>query len=81
MRRKRTLNEKKLSFLKNEFDVGKSDIEKMTVEQWKEIRLRCFEFEGDEALDSAESDSAELSERGEIAASIVNTKYKQLFSE
>lgn len=81
MRRKRMLNEKQLSFLKNEFDVGKSDIEKMTVEQWKEIRLRCFEFEGDEALDAAESDSAELSERGEIAASIVNTKYKQLFSE
>lgn len=26
------LNEKQLSFLKNEFDVGKSDIEKMTVE-------------------------------------------------
>lgn len=76
------LNEKQLSFLKNEFDVGKSDVEKMTVEHnGKKYVLGALNLEATKPLDSAESDSAELSERGEIAASIVNTKYKQLFSE
>lgn len=50
----------------------------MTLEKWIEVRMKCFDIEGDEAIDAAENDSAELSERGEIAASIVNTKYRQL---
>lgn len=73
------LNEKQLDFLKTEFNIDKEAIGKMTIEEWREIRIKCFELEGGEALDAAGEDSTELSERGEIAASIVDTKYRQIF--
>ncbi len=72
------LSEKQYQFLENEFGINKSDVDKFSKEEWKEIRFKCFAIEGDFAMDMADSDSAYLPERGEIAASIANIKYSEL---
>ena len=51
----------------------------MDIDRWTELREKCFEIEGAEAMDIA-SDTCILPDRGEIAASIVDTPYKALFS-
>lgn len=75
------LNEKQLDFLEKEFGITKNDIAKYSEEEWKEIRFKCFAIEGDFAMDMADSDSAYLPERGEIAASIADTKYSELAAQ
>lgn len=74
-------DEKQLEFLEKEFGITKSDIAGYSEEEWKEIRLKCFAIEGDFAMDMADSDSAYLPERGEIAASIADTKYSELVAQ
>lgn len=69
------LNENQLDFLKTEFSLDKKAIDEMTIEQWREIRMKCFDIEGDEAIDAAENDSVELSERGEHCKHKVSTAF------
>ena len=72
------LSHKQLDFLKKEFSVTETDIKKMDIDKWTELREKCFEIEGAEAMDIP-SDTCVLPDRGEIAASIVDTTYKALF--
>ncbi len=72
------LNEKQLDFLKTEFGLTKEDIGKMTADQWKEIREKCFYIEADELMDLEDDEEAEESERCKLATSIANIKFSQL---
>ena len=72
------LSHKQLEFLEKEFSVTETDIQNMNIDRWTELREKCFEIEGAEAMDIP-SDTCALSDRGEIAASIVDTAYKALF--
>ena len=74
------LNPKQIAFLNEQFGISEKDIKDISLEKWKEIRLKCFEIEGTEATKIADKDTCMLSEFGEIAASIVDTKYKQIFA-
>lgn len=71
------LNEKQLKFLKEELGFAKEEIEKMSVEEWKQVREQCFYIEADELMD-LEDDETQESERCNIATSIANMKYSQL---
>lgn len=73
------LNPNQIAFLKEQFDISEKDIKNISLEEWKEIRLKCFEIEGAEALKIADKDNCVLSDSGEIAASIVDTKYREIF--
>lgn len=71
-------NEQK-KFLNSEFNIPESEIQNISLPRWKEIRLKCFDIEGAEAM-GISSETCILPDRGEIAASIVDTPYKALFS-
>ena len=73
------LSHKQLDFLEKEFSVTETNIKNMDIDKWTELREKCFEIEGAEAMDIP-SDTCVLPNRGEIAASIVDTTYKALFS-
>lgn len=73
------LNSKQIEFLKSEFNISENEIQNISLPRWKEIRLMCFDIEGAEAMDIS-SDTCILPDRGEIAASIVDTPYKVLFN-
>lgn len=72
------LNEKQLGFLKTEFGLTKEDIEKTTADGWKEIREKCFYIEADELMDIEDDESADESERCQLATSIANIKFSKL---
>ncbi len=72
------LNEKQLDFLKTEIGLTKEHIGKMTADQWKEIREKCFYIEADELMDLEDDEEAEESERCKLATSIANIKFSQL---
>ncbi len=72
------LSEKQLDFLKTEFGITKEDIGKMTADQWKEIREKCFNIEADELMDLGDDEEAEESERCKLATSIADIKFSQL---
>lgn len=74
------LNPNQIAFLKEQFGISEKDIKNISLEKWKEIRLKCFEIEGAEAMKIADKSTCILSDLGEIAASIVDTKYKQIFA-
>lgn len=73
------LSHKKLEFLKKKFSVTEADINNMDTDRWTELREKCFEIEGAEAM-NIPFDTCVLPNRDEIAASIVNVTYKALFS-
>lgn len=73
------LSHEQLEFLKKEFSVTEADINNMDIDRWTELREKCFEIEGAEAM-NIPSDTCVLPNRGEIAASIVDVTYKALFS-
>ena len=70
------LNSDQIAFLKEQFDISEKDIKNISLQ--KEIRLKCFEIEGAEAMKIADENTCILSDLGEIAASIVDTAYKQI---
>lgn len=72
------LNSDQIAFLKEQFDISEKDIKNISLQKWKEIRLKCFEIEGVEAMKIADENTCILSDLGEIAASIVDTTYKQI---
>ena len=73
-----TLNDEQLKFLNDEFNVREDEIENMTKDEWKTIRLRSYDIMLDEMLDDEDNAVKEVPERGLIAESIVNTKYSKL---
>lgn len=73
------LSHKQLDFLEKEFSITETDINNMDIDKWTELREKCFEIEGAEAM-GISSETCILPDRGEIAASIVDTPYKALFS-
>lgn len=72
------LNEEQLEFLKKKFGIFKADIVKMTIEQWDEIREKCFEIETDELLDFEENGGdCDFCDTDDylLAASIIDAEY------
>jgi len=66
-------------FLLDEFNITETDLRKMTVDEWREVRVKCFICESDETeLD--EMGAADISEKGIIAAAIADTKFKDIFT-
>lgn len=74
------ISKEQLDFLKKEFDIQTSDIEKMDIEQWQDVRMRCFDIETEEA-GLAGMDSETLSDRGEIATSLADLKFGELMEQ
>lgn len=70
------LNEKQLSFLKDEF--GITEIDYSNKEMLEDIRLKCFEIETDEAYAQYEAgnDDISIGERGDMAVSIIDDLYE-----
>lgn len=75
------LDEKQLEFLKIEFDLTKEDIDKMTVDGWKEVREKCFYIEADELMDLGDDEDVEESEHCRLATSIANIRFSRLKSK
>ncbi|WP_432651438.1 hypothetical protein [Huintestinicola sp.] len=84
------LSEAQLEFLKLEFGLTEKEISKLSLDEWHKIREKCADIEIEETyLDELDEsltedddefyDCVHCTERGEIAASIVDLKYKQLF--
>lgn len=71
------LNEEQLRFLKKEFGVSSDRIQRMEKAEWQEIREKCFDIEVEEAV-AADFGEGEISDHGEIAASIASIKYSEL---
>lgn len=71
------LTEGQLQFLQDEFDAKPADIENIERKDWQKIREKCFDIEVAEAVNADNNDS-EISDRGEIAASIASIKYSEL---
>lgn len=76
------LNKKQLEFLKNELNLTKEDIEKMSEDEWEDVREKCFEIETDELLDmdcaGKDVDRDEWTERCNLAVSIVDIEFSVL---
>jgi hypothetical protein len=74
------LNEQQLNFLEKELNITKADIEKMSKEEWKGVREKCFFIEADELLDleADGSESDEETERCILATSIADIKFSML---
>lgn len=72
------LNEKQLEFLDKELNISKEDIEKMSAEEWKDVREKCFYIEADELMDLEDTEDQEESERCQLATSIANLKFSEL---
>lgn len=75
------LSEKQLEFLDKELNVSKEDIEKMSAEEWKAVREKCFYIEADELMDIEDEENQEESERCQLATSIANLKFSELKSK
>lgn len=75
------LNEKQFEFLQTEFSLTKDDIDKITADEWKKIREKCFYIEADELMGMDDDEKAEESERCQLATSIANIKFSQLKSK
>lgn len=71
------ISSKQLAFLKKEFGLEASDIEKFDVEQWQKIREKCFDIETEEAF-LANGGDGPLSERGNIAVNLADLKFDKL---
>lgn len=72
------LNARQEKFLKEKFSIEKTDVEKMSLHDWKKVREDCFEIETDELLSCEEAggscDDCDT-EDYLIASSIVDLPY------
>lgn len=69
------LSDKQINFLLKEFGLTIKDIIDIDAEQWKNIREKCFMIEAEEAPE----DGCYMNERCQIAMSIADTLYTNLF--
>ena len=76
------LSKKQLEFLEKELELTKESIEKMSEDEWEDVREKCFEIETDELLDmdcgGKDIDKDKRTERCQLAISIVDLKYSDL---
>ena len=71
------LNEKHFDMLKSEFDISKEQLKQMTKDDWKALRIKCFEIEADETeLD--DDGAADITDLGIMATEIVDTTYNDM---
>ena len=71
------LNDEHFEMLKRKFDISKEQLKQMTKDEWKEVRVKCFEIEADETeLD--DDGAADITKFGILAAEIVDTKYSDM---
>ena len=56
--------ERTTGFLKKELNLDRSNVERMNVDQWHEVRMKCFDIETEEA-GMVVDDRGVISERGE----------------
>jgi len=66
-----TLSVAHKNFLETEFGLSVTQVADMGIEQLRNIREMCFDIEVSEAV-VADNDNTDVSERGEIAAELVN---------
>jgi hypothetical protein len=71
---------KELAFLEAEFGYEANDLENMSKESLCEVQDKCFVIEEVETVAAIKDADGDLSERGELAASIV-TKIGNGFSD
>ncbi len=71
------LSSEQLDFLKEELGLCEKDIEKMSKEEWTDVRENCFYIEADELLDLPDGEDEET-QRCIVATSIADIKYSQL---
>lgn len=85
------ISKEQLDFLEKEFNLKESDIAKMDIDQWQEIRMKCFDIEVEEICkteyeppisdDYIISDADDpISERGLLAVRIADLKYAKLMA-
>lgn len=67
-------------FLESELNITCEQIEKMNIDEWQEVRFKCYDIVLDEMLDENDNynPSGDGSERCSIASSIMDTMYKDL---
>lgn len=68
-----------LKFIKDEFGIDLDVIKNINIDEWQKIREKCADIECNEAVNIFYGDYDDTS-REDIAASIVNIKFKNLFS-
>lgn len=69
-------NEQK-TFLKDEFGITSEKLEKMSKDEWKEVRFKCFIIESEETeLD--DEGCANITEKGILAAKLADVSYKNM---
>ena len=59
--------------MKEEFGLKKEDVQKMSKDEWHDLRMKCFDIECSE-IDA----EGECSERGEVAADVASMLYKNV---
>ncbi len=64
-------------FLANELGINESDYSHMSCAEWEDVRMKCFDIEVDEVMD-AEENQAPVSERGNIAVSLIDYIYDEV---
>lgn len=74
------LNSKQKSFLLSEFGIDDNKLREMTPEEWKDIRFKCFSVECDETALSNDEETCDVTNKGTIAASIADIKYKDMIA-
>ena len=65
------MNTQQYAFLLAEFGLSRDDVAIMGIDEWQKIRAESFMIEAEEAPE----DDSDISERGETAASIADTKF------
>ena len=73
------LNKEQMRFLCEEFDLSEDDIPELTYDFIRELREKCFNIEVEEATRS-DNDNCGISERGNIAAQLVDITLSYLKS-
>ena len=71
------LSKEQLDFLKKELNLDRSNVERMNVDQWHEVRMKCFDIETEEA-GMVVDDRGVISERGEMAAYFVDYIFNEI---
>ena len=74
------LNNKQKQFLLEEFGIDDAQLQKITLDEWTELRFKCFYVESEET-DLNDDGSCDISEKGIIASQVADVKFKELFSE
>lgn len=73
------LNNEQMKFLSDEFGITKEKLENISKDEWHKIRESCFDASVDELLDDHGNAVDFVTKRCDLAESIADIKYSQLF--